>query len=332
LYLFKLSLQKCYINMIRFLPVIVGCFFISCSAKTDQKPPLVVKTVLPKELKEISGITSAGQYFWAITDKPKSRVFKLDASGRLLQTVNVSNADAVDVESVTSDSNFVYIGDVGDNIGDRVERKIIKISAPSIPAGNEVQVTGDIIEFTFPDSVVVENKKQNNFDCESLLSFKDSLYLFTKDRQDNETKLYVIPKTAGKYVARYISSFNSKGLITDASINKQNTEVALIGYHKGHTYPFIFLFSDFRGNNFFSGEHQKIDLADKSWDWQLECITYSDKNVVYFACEGTKEVPATFYGINRNDIFKLKKKKKDEGKEQDDEDGPELSKKGHLKM
>ena len=308
--------------------------FISCSSKDATKSPLVVKTILPKELKEISGLTAVGTDIWAITDKPKSRVFRLDATGKLLQTVNISNVEATDVEAVTSDSTFIYIADVGDNIGDRVERKIIKVKADGIPAGEEVQVTGETIEFTFPNEEVVENKQQNNFDCESVLSFKDSLYLFTKDREDKETKLYVIPKIPGKYVARYISRFDSDGLITDAALNRQHNELALIGYHKGHLYPFILLFTKFRGTDFFSGDHQRIELAKKKWDWQLEGITYSNKNIVYFSCEGTKEVPATFYGIKRDDIFTLNKerKHKDTGEETNEEDEPELSKKGHLKM
>lgn len=295
--------------MIKVSILILGCFIISCSSSADKKSPLVIKTVLPKEFREISGLTARGGFIWAITDKPKSRVFKLNESGKLLQTINITNTEAVDVEAVTSDDKFLYIGDVGDNIGDRLERKIIRIPINSIPQGVEVQITGEIIDFTFPENEAVEKKKNNNFDCESMLSFKDSIYLFTKDREDHETKLYVIPKTVGRYVARYISSFNSKGLITDAAINKTNTEVALIGYHKGHTYPFIFLLSDFIGNDFFSGESQRIDMADKSWDWQLEGITYNDKNIVFFACEETKEVPATYYGIGRSDIFKLRKKK-----------------------
>lgn len=321
--------------MIKLSVFVLAFLFIGCSSTTTTKSPLVVKTILPKELKEISGLTAVGGNIWAITDKPKSRVFRLDMAGKLLQTVNVSNVEATDVEAVTSDSTFIYIGDVGDNVGDRVERKIIKIKAAGIPAGAEVQVTGETIEFTFPNEAVTETKKENNFDCESVLSFKDSLYVFTKDREDKETKLYVLPKVPGKYVARYISSFDSKGLITDAAINKQNNELALIGYHKGHLYPFILLFSNFTGNDFFSGDHQRIELAKKEWDWQLEGITYSNKNIVYFSCEGTKQVPATFYGIRREDIFKLNKKKekdqaKDEQKDEDDE--PELTKKGHLKM
>ena len=307
--------------MKKFAVPVFFCCLISCNSSKVKESPLVLKTILSNELKEISGITVVGENFWAITDKPKSRVFKLDALGRILQTVNVSNADATDVEAVASDPDFIYLGDVGDNLGDRPQRKIIKIPITKIPAGNEVQVNGETIEFSFPNDMGAQEKKQNNFDCESLLSFKDSLYVFTKDREDKETKLYVLPKTPGRYTARYISSFNSEGLITDAAINKLNDELALTGYRKGHSYPFILLFNNFEGNNFFSGDFEKINLADKKWDWQLEAITYGE-NKVYFSCEGTDQVPATLYGINRNDIFKLNKKR-DKKKGVDNNNGQE---------
>lgn len=303
----------------KLVPFIFLVLFSSCSTSLKEESPLAVKTILPKELKEISGITSIGDHLWVITDKPKSRVFKLDAQGKLLQIVNVSNVEATDVEAIASDATFIYLGDVGDNMGDRVERKIIRIAIASIPAGDEVEVNGDTIEFTFPGEAVVETKKQNNYDCESMLSFKDSLYCFTKDREDKETRLFVIPKAPGKYAARYINTFNSEGLITDAALNRAGNELALIGYHKGHTYPFIYLFNNFQGNNFFSGKHQKIELADKKWDWQLEGITYGNNNNLYFSCEETKEVTATLYGINRGNIFKLEKKKQEKKKSNNDD-------------
>lgn len=317
--------------MLKFTIIVFVCFLSSCLA-TEQKSPLVIKTELPKDLKEISGITAQGAFIWAITDKPHAQVFKLDLSGNIVQQISVTNTEATDVEAVAADSNFVYIGDVGDNKGDRPERKIIKIARTNIGAGKEVEVTGEIIEFLFPGDEEVGKKKENNFDCESLLSYKDSLYVFTKDREDKETRLYVLPKSAGKYTARFIDSYNSKGLITDAAINPANNEVALIGYHKGHKYPFMIVFDKFQGNDFFSGEHKKINLADKPWDWQLEGITYGENNMMYFSCEGSKEVAATFYGIKREDLSKLNKKKQEDYHEGEDQEGSGLTKKGHLKL
>src|SRR6478609_9575695 len=98
--------------MIKVATVALVSLIISCSSSRDKSSPLIAKTVLPKELKEISGVTAVGENVWAITDKPKARVFKLDANGKLLQTVNVANTEATDVEAVTSDSSFIYIADV----------------------------------------------------------------------------------------------------------------------------------------------------------------------------------------------------------------------------
>ncbi|WP_018612720.1 hypothetical protein [Segetibacter koreensis] len=316
--------------MIKYWFLIIPVFLFACSA-AEQKSALVVKTVLPKELKEISGITASDSDIWAITDKPHATIYRLDLSGKLKEQVEITNAEATDVEAVASDPNYIYIADVGDNAGDRTERKIIKVAKANIKQGSAAKVTGEIIEFTFTNEEEVEKKKQNNFDCESLLSYKDSLYVFTKDREDKETRLYVLPKAAGKYNARFINSFNSKGLITDAAINPANNEVALIGYHKGHKFPFILLFNKFTGNDFFSGSHKKINLADKPWDWQLEGITYGNDNMLYFSCEGTKQVAATFYGIKREDLHKIEKKKESNSQPEDNGE-PELTKKGHLKM
>lgn len=317
--------------MIKSALIIFTCIFLSCSS-SDKKSPLVVKTELSKELKEISGITADGSDIWAITDKPHATVYKLDRSGNLKEQIDITNVEATDVEAVAADAGFIYIGDVGDNTGDRFERRIIKVAKANIKQGKQAKITGEIINFTFANAEQAEKKKQNNFDCESMVCYKDSLYVFTKDREDKETRLFVLPKKPGNYTARFINSFNSKGLITDAAINPANNELALLGYHKGHRFPFIILFNNFHDNDFFSGSNKKINLADKPWDWQLEAITYGMDNNVYFSCEGTKQVAATFYGIKREDLEKLDRKNKENIGDTDDNGTTGLTKKGHLKM
>lgn len=303
-------------------------FLIGCNVHS-QTSPLTIKKILPHELKEISGMVAAGNNVWAITDKPRASFYKLDTKGNLIQQVQIQNVNATDVEAITADKNYLYLGDVGDNNGDRKERQIIKILQTDIGVHPNVSVGAEIITFVFPLEGMVESKKMNNYDCESVLSYKDSLYVFTKDREDNETRLYSLPKVPGKYTARLINSFNSKGLITDAAINPANNEVALIGYHKGHKYPFMLFFSDFSEGDFFSGKHNRIELADKPWDWQLESITYGADNMLYFSCEGSKEVPATFYGIKRSNVEELQKLKVKAGKK--DRNEAHFNLKGHLK-
>jgi len=329
----KLEYILLHISIIKLsVPVIIISLSIACSGKSQQGSPLVVKKELVKELKEISGIITVDKNVWAITDKPHASVYKLDMQGNLVQEVDIKNIEATDVEAVTADNSFIYIGDLGDNIGDRGERKIIKVATNSIiPSGKKVEANGDVITFSFPGAVEAESKKTNNYDCEAMLSFKDSLYVFTKDREDKETRLYAVPKVPGNYTARLIDSFDCGGLITDAAINPANNQVVLIGYHKGHRYPFMIFFKNFKGDDFLSGEAKRIELADKNWDWQLEGISIT-KDMLYFTCEGTKEVPATFYGIKLNKINELNKKKgKLQAKNGKKDKEAHLSFKGHLK-
>src|SRR4051794_3461874 len=315
-------MNKIFVSVV--LLLLTGCY------NSEQKSELTAKKILPKELKEISGMSAQGNNIWTITDKPKPFIYNLDSMGNLVQTVEITNVKVVDVESVTSDGQYVYIGDAGDNNGDRIERQIILVPLNAIGKGTNVKASGETITFTFPGDPEEGKKKKNNFDCESLVSFKDSLYVFTKEREEGQTKLFSIPKTPGNYTARFIDSFDCKGLITDAAINSSNTEVALIGYHKDHKYPFIFLFKNFTGNDFFSGKKERIELADKGWDWQLESITYKRDDMIFFACEATKEVDATFYAIQRDKLKRLDKKNiKSDKKDKDEE--KDLTKKGKIK-
>lgn len=287
--------------------IIIGLFF-GCQASST-KSDLDFKTELSEELSEVSGLAAEEDGMWAITDKPKAVVYRLHLKGKIQQVITVKNAKANDVEAVTRDSNFVYLGDVGDNEGGRNARQIIKIAKTTIGKDDNQEVDGEIITFRFSNETMVDQKKKNNYDCEAILSYGDSLYLFTKRRTDLQTELFSLPKTPGDYVAQSVGVFDSKGLITDAAINPMNNEVAVTGYNKGHKYPFILLFKNFQGCNFFSGKTERIELADKPWDWQMEGISYDNAGNLYFACEKTKEVKATLYVISREKLIKLNKKK-----------------------
>ncbi len=278
----------------------------SCQAKPT-KSELEFKATLHRPLTEISGIKADGGTLWAITDKPSAEAYKINLQGEVIQHVEVKGIQAIDVEAVTTDNDFVYIGDVGDNDGDREQRQIIKFRKSQTGSQKEAIVEGETIKFRFSDEQIADKKKRNNYDCESMLSFGDSLYLFTKRREDHYTELFVLPKAAGSYTARSLGIFDSHGLVTDAAINTQGNEVALCGYHKGHKYPFILLLKNFTGNNFIGGKQERIVLTNKPWDWQIEGITYTDDGKVYFSCERTKEVDATLYGIKRDKLQKLNK-------------------------
>lgn len=262
------------------------------------------KKELPKELKEISGIVKDGDALWAISDNRNVDVYKLDLSGNIIQQLHISNAALRDVEAIAADKDYLYIGDVGDNDGARDERTIIRVLKSSISKEVRATVTGELIHFGFADEAPVKNKDVNNFDCEAILSYKDSIYIFTKRRADQNTGLYSVPKIPGHYAAHYIDVFKTVGLVTDAALNEAENELALVGYDgQNHTRPFIWLLSRFTGSNFFSGDYDRYELTNENkLDWQVESITYKDANSFFIACERTKAVPNELYSIKRSEL------------------------------
>jgi hypothetical protein len=156
---------------------------------------------------------------------------------------------------------------------------------------------------------VVAGKKSNDFDCEAIVPFNDSLYLITKRRTDDQSELYVIPKSPGKHIARLISKLDTKGLITDAAINPQKNELALAGYEKGHEHPFVILIKNFKGNDLFSGSVERIELSENNKEWQIEGITFKSNDVLYLSCEETKNNPAAIYSTKTSTLNSVFSKK-----------------------
>jgi hypothetical protein len=269
----------------------------------------IVKKKLPKELKENSGIVADGGAIWAITDEKVPYMYKLDQQGNLIQTVEISGVKMKDVEAITADADFLYVGDIGDNDGDRENRIIYKIRKSDIGSGKNVKVKAEEIEFKFKGFEEAKKKKHNEYDAEAIISMGDQLYIFTKRRTDDKTELVSIPKTAGKHVAKSITTFNSKGMITGAGINSSGSEIVLIGYESGHYNSFMILLSNFNAPNVFNGNQQRIGLTSTKIDWQTEGITFGNNDVIYFSCETTSDVPATLYGVHKSNLERVKEEK-----------------------
>ena len=225
-----------------------------------------LKYVLPDEVDETSGLDFFNSGLWTLNDSGGEPViYKLDtATGSIIQRVRVENATNVDWEDMTDDSLFVYVGDFGNNSGNRKDLKIYKVKKSDIPMQGDVNVTASVINFYYPDqpNKKIEKRRYNNFDCEAVMAVDDSLYLFSKDWQDQKTRVYVLPKEPGDYAAVLVDSFNVAGLVTAADYNKKDGEVVLLGYTNQSWIPFTWLLFDFTGHRFFSGNKRRIDMPN----------------------------------------------------------------------
>jgi hypothetical protein len=252
---------------------------------------------LPQQLKEVSGMTREGDNLWMISDATTPIIYKLNRQGKIIQEIALKNVNVLDMESLSSDDKYVYIGDIGNNKNNRIERSVIKIPKANLGSSAR-EVSGDVTSFTF------EQARRNNPNCEAMFVHKGTLYFFTK-QDDSKTQLFSLSSNEKDGIARRISELEVNGMITGASINNNGNEIALIGYRNGHTYPFIILINDFKGEDFFSGKVSRYELDDTKRDWQVESISYLNDDTFIFACEGTKDVHQSLFTISRSELTQL---------------------------
>lgn len=216
--------------------------------------------VLNDTIHETSGLISWNKKLWTINDDSDTHLYCFDSIGTKFQKHPLKNVKNKDWEALTQDSLYIYIGDFGNNVsGNRKDLHILKIEKKSLIENNPKI---DTIGFEFQDQDNFGKLKANttNFDCETMLATRDSLYLFTKEWSTKQTRLYVLPKNPGNHQAKLKSSLNVNGLITGGVLLEDKKLIVLCGYSK-KLKPFLYLLYDFQNHDFFSGNKRKIKLS-----------------------------------------------------------------------
>lgn len=215
---------------------------------------------LDEQISETSGLILWDGFLWTHNDDTDTRLYFLDTASAEI-TGNLLLPDVVnqDWEEIAQDEDYIYAGDFGNNMGNRKNLHILRIEKLSLKAGNP---SIDTIWFTFSDQQEFTSTgfNQTEFDCEAFIVSTDSIYLFTKQWISANTTQYVLPKLPGNHVAQKRVSFNVQGQVTGATYLEQERLLVLCGY-TGLVQPFLFLFYDFRGDDFFSGTQKRLNVA-----------------------------------------------------------------------
>jgi len=270
----------------------------SCVYPSTSISPAVIVNSLPQPISETSGLIYWNGGLWTQNDSGNpAELYKIDTiTGQILQTITITGADNVDWEDLAQDENHIYIGDFGNNLGNRTDLKIYITDKSSYPLTGDGSVSADIINFSYGDQLKFKKKnRSNDFDCESLMAFGDSLYIFTKNWANEQTRLYAMPKNPGTYEILPNDQFNVDGLITGADILEDGSEVVLCGY-KNYS-PFIWLLFDFEGSGFFNGNKRRINFAGMLGT-QTEGVSYTFSRNVYVSAEKTSIAPARLFRFN----------------------------------
>lgn len=199
-----------------------------------------IKTVkITEKLKEISTLEYDEGYFWGLNDSGgEAEIYKFDPeSGKIIQTVKISNATNRDWEEMTMNADYIFIGDFGNNNGNRKDLTIYYFRKNEINEKNEVSVQAQKIEFSYPEQTNFNPGKQaTNFDCEAMFYHNGKLHLFTKEWSNYTTTHYTLEVKPGKQLAKKIETFDTNYLVTGAYIDPNpisNTNgFYFIGYTK----------------------------------------------------------------------------------------------------
>ena len=129
------------------------------------KQPIKVGTVTHAALNETSGLVVSRQnpgVLWAHNDSGDSaRLFALDTKGQYLGTYKLSGAAAYDYEDMASGPGpetgvqYLYLGDIGDNLKARANVKVYRAKEPKVSA-SQAPVTADLsgvakLVLSYPD-------------------------------------------------------------------------------------------------------------------------------------------------------------------------------------
>lgn len=160
----------------------------------------------PESLTELSGLEFINDTLLvALNDGGDDPVlYFLNLEGKLLHRALVSNAKNVDWEDMAYDGQrFLYVGDFGNNKNKRKDLAIYKVDLSNWRKA--VVLPSEKISFRYPDQYAFPPPDSLKFfDCEGMIYFQDSLFLFTKSRAkpwNGNSKIYSLSTNESQQVA-----------------------------------------------------------------------------------------------------------------------------------
>ena len=263
-------------------------------------------------LSENSGLVWAAGKLYTFNDSGSgTKVYEVTANGTIVRTIHIANSTNVDWEAMTSDSTYFYLGDFGNNNGNRTDLCIYRLLKSEVTNNAIDTVVAEKMNFSWADQLDFTSAfNANNFDCEAFYATEDSLFLFSKNWVDLKTKCYSLPNYWTDTLNATLSSqFDVDGLITDACKDTINHRIYLLGYkNNGSNFytSFIWCLWDHASNFIFSGNKRRIEIGNVLTVSQTEGITLSDNGTAYVSAEKVINIitiPAKLFNLNFSAYF-----------------------------
>lgn len=260
---------------------------------------------LSSELHETSGLTYFDGALWTINDSDNlPHLYKVSSTdGTVIGTWPIDPALNYDWEALTHSDQFIFIADFGNNAGNRTNLHILRI--PRTQLATEDTLTPDEIHFSFAEQTDFNAPyQQSNYDVEAIFHHADTLYIFTKNWDNQKTYLYGLPATPDTFSISVIDSMDVGGLVTGASYNEHLQIAVLTGYENmgnGIYRSFCWILKDFQGTDFLGGNKRRIELGLSIGVGQNEGIFLFGDGTGYISAEQIQPFNASAF-LNRFDF------------------------------
>ncbi len=270
-------------KLLIFLSFLISIY--SFSQKLEKIPLRKYKiATLSDSLRETSGLTFLKDKLYTFNDGGNPNlVFEIDKiSGKILNKIQTDFPNK-DWEAITNDGENLYIGDFGNNAGNRKDLAIYKINPFCVPNAESVSCNEKKVLFNYQNQKEFKISYLNhNFDAEAMIFLDGNIHLFTKEWSSKNISHYIInlQNTENQSIIK-IESYEIGFVVTDASYFEGKLYV--VGYTKKGK-VFMMIFEENSDGLFFSKPLKKYKLGSALTIGQVEGIAVN-KDGIYISNE-----------------------------------------------
>jgi hypothetical protein len=175
----------------RYIIIYILMLLSSITTLAQTVAPVALGSLSTDKIKEASGITSSTTLkgcYWTHNDSGnKPEVYLLNSNAALISTVKLTGAGNRDWEDIAEGigpekgKHYVYVGDIGDNSGERSHIRIYRFPEPGKLPAAHLEVTPDVLTLHYPNSPR---------DAESLMIDPISKQIYILSKREKEVSLY----------------------------------------------------------------------------------------------------------------------------------------------
>ena len=250
----------------------LSLMIVSCAPQTKHHQ----RIELPAVVEETSGLARIGEDLLTHNDSgDQAALYQISTSGDLVNTIGIQGAIHRDWEDMAQDEKHYYIADTGNNKGKRKDLTVYILSHDF--------VLQDSIKIAYSKQTSFKKKKKTKYDAECLISYGDSLLIFSKNRKSRSTQLYAFPKKAGTYSLTSLKKFKVNTLITGGDYDADAKLLVLTGYLPDRS-QYLIKAQPFALNALDEVILEKYELPlEKA---QVEAVSIIDSSQVWISSEG----------------------------------------------